>query len=39
MCGDVGLVELSEVSDAYKWEQQLNDKSFIELRDYYRAVR
>ena len=34
-----GLAEMNEVSDAYQYEQDLNDAAFIHLRDYYRALR
>jgi hypothetical protein len=36
---NVGLQQLDESSEQYKFEQQLNEESFVILRDYYRSVR
>ena len=36
---NTGLQELGETTEQYKFEQSLNEASFLKLRDYYRSVR
>ncbi len=37
--GSPGLMDINEGSEAYLWEKELNDSSFIALKDYYRSLR